>query len=152
PLGAAGLGGDGPAGQAAGPVAAQDPFGGVEELLADIPDGYPCRHVAPWLASGRLPTRVGVCPLYPGPNLSRTSIARWRSRSAPTPSATTGPAPVIPDRWSTRSSLAARGARSLTSGVGRASPPASSRRAAAWCRGAIPIPGWPRWRVRPAST
>jgi hypothetical protein len=56
-LGAAGLGGQGPAGQGARPVAEQDPFGRVEELLPYVADGGPCRHAAflGWL--------VGACPL-----------------------------------------------------------------------------------------
>ena len=45
-LGAARLGGDGPAGQRVRPVAEQDPLGGVEQLLADVADGHPGRHCA----------------------------------------------------------------------------------------------------------
>jgi hypothetical protein len=38
------LGGDGPAGQAAGPVAEQDAFGRLEQLPARVANRHPCRH------------------------------------------------------------------------------------------------------------
>ena len=52
-LGAAGLGGDRPAGQRARPVPEQDALGGVEQLLAHVADGHPCRHRASFFLVGR---------------------------------------------------------------------------------------------------
>jgi len=47
PLRHPGLRGDRPAGQRARPAGEQDPLGGIEQLLACIADGHPCRHLAP---------------------------------------------------------------------------------------------------------
>ena len=54
-LGAARLRGDRPAGQRTRPVPEQDALGGVEQLLARVAEGYPCRHGASLLPALQAP-------------------------------------------------------------------------------------------------
>ena len=74
--------------------------------------------------------------------LSPISTGRWPSRSASTPSVTTGPGPLTPTPWWRGSSPPARGPTCSTSAAGPESRRGSSGRRAAGCWGSSPTRGW----------
>ena len=98
------------------------------------------------------PTAPSPCPRlrHPPrpPSPPPPGSARWPSRSAPTPGATTGPGPATPRRWWTASSPRAPGATSSTPAAAPASRPGCSGRPAAGCSASTPTRGWRGWPAR----